>query len=385
MPAGVAHKTFHGANGSAEHFLVVTAPADGTWAEQLHAVEARYAEALNGAGLAPESAVFRRIFVSDVLNQAEDVQRSSLAQDAPDSPVAVSIIQQQPLPRAKIALFAYHLSSPSPIAKRRLSHRHVLVESGGLSHLWSTRLCAEATTGPASAQAQTRQVFEELSQALAGQGGTMRDHCLRTWIYLKDVDVFYHGMVKARTELFAHHGLTDRTHYIASTGIEGACAHRYDVVAMDAYSVLGLAPEQVSYLNDFGRMCPTRDYQVTFERGTRVAYADRAHFFISGTASIDREGRVVHLNDVVAQLGRALENVQALLRAGGADLADMMYLLVYLRDPSDHQAVRAYLDDRLPELPAVILHGAVCRPEWLIEVEGVAVADLPHPALPSFA
>ena len=385
MPAGAAYKVFHGANGTHEHFLVVLPPASGTWAEQLRAVEARYAEALDAAGLTPHSAVFRRVFVSDVLNQAADVQRSELAQDVGDSPVAVSIIQQQPLPGAKIALFAYHLAGPAPLAKRRLSRHHVLVESDGLRHLWSTRLCAGARNAAASSETQTQQVFEELSQALAGQGGTLRDHCLRTWIYLKDVDVFYDGMVEARTELFTRHGLTDQTHYIASTGIEGACAHQYDVVAMDAYSVLGLAPEQVSYLNDFGKMCPTRDYQVTFERGTRVAYADRAHFFISGTASIDREGRVVHRNDVVAQLGRALENVQALLRAGGADLSDMMYLLVYLRDPSDYQAVRAYLDDRLPDLPAVVLHGAVCRPEWLIEVEGVAVADLPHPALPSFA
>ena len=57
---------------------------------------------------------------------------------------------------------------------------------------------------------------------------------------------------------------------------------------MDAYSILDLASEQVSYLNDFDRLCPTTDYNVTFERVTRVAYADRSHHFISGTASIDR-------------------------------------------------------------------------------------------------
>lgn len=385
MPAGVARKAFHGANGGAEHFFVVSAPASGGWAEQLAAIETRYAEALSSAGLTPESAVFRRVFVSDALNQAPAVRRSSLGQDTPDDPVAVSIIQQQPLPGTKIELFAYHLTSPSPIAKRRLSRHHVLMECGGLSHLWSTRLCAGTENTASSSEAQTRQVFEELSRTLAGLGGALRDHCLRTWIYLKNVDVFYHGMVKARTELFARQGLTEQTHYIASTGIEGACAHQYDVVAMDAYSVLGLAPEQVSYLNDFGRMCPTRDYQVTFERGTRVAYADRAHFFISGTASIDRDGRVLHLNNVVAQLDRALENVQALLHAGGAGLADLMYLLVYLRDPADYPLIRLYLDERLPDLPAVVLQGAVCRPEWLVEVEGVAVADIPHPALPSFA
>ena len=76
-------------------------------------------------------------------------------------------------------------------------------------------------------------------------------------------------MVEARTELFARHGLTRETHYLASTGIEGSCSHRYDTVLMDAYSILGLAPQQVSYLNDFDRLCATKDYNVTFERGTR--------------------------------------------------------------------------------------------------------------------
>ncbi len=124
---------------------------------------------------------------------------------------------------------------------------------------------------------------------------------------------------------------------------------------------------------------------MTFERGTRVAYGDRAHCLISGTASIDAAGRVVHRGDVARQLDRALENVAALLADGGAGLDDLTHLLVYLRDPADHARVLAYLDERLPDLPTVILHGPVCRPEWLIEVEGVAVADIPHPALPPFA
>lgn len=385
MSTGVTHKTFYGAGSGAEHFIMVSAPPHGSWDDQLQAVEARYAQAVEDAKLPPESAVFRRIFVSDILNQAPAVERSSLVRETAGNPVAVSIIQQQPLPGAKVAMFAYHVAQPCPPAKRRLSRHHVLVESGDLRHLWSTRLCAGATDGPFSAEAQTQFVFGQLAQALDGQKGTLYDHCLRTWIYLKDVDVFYHGMVQARTELFARHGLTENTHYIASTGIEGACAHQYDVVALDAYSVLGLAPGQVSFLSDFGKMCATRDYKVTFERATRVAYADRAHFFISGTASIDRNGKVLHPSDVIAQLGRALENVEALLRSGGASLADMMYLLVYLRDFSDYHRVRAYFDDRMPGLPIAILLGAVCRPEWLIEVEGVAIADITHPALPSFA
>ena len=381
---GVATRSFKAATGESEHFISVEAPAGLSLAEQLDVVEEHYAAARNALGLAPETAIFRRIFVSDVMNQVAVVRHSGLFAEPSDGPVAVSIVQQPPLPDSKIALLAYHLESKTPIAKHCLSPKHVLIEKSGLAHLWSTRLCAGAYGSPASVVAQTREIFDDLINTLSSQGGTLRDHCVRTWIFLKDVDVFYQGMVESRSELFLQQGLTRDTHYIASTGIEGACAHRYDLVAMDAYSIIGLAPKQMSHLNDFDRLCETKDYNVTFERGTRIAYADRSHHFISGTASIDSAGRVVHPGDVLRQLDRALGNVDALLRSGSATLDDMMHFTVYLRDPTDFGRVDSYLSERFPQLPILIVQGAVCRPEWLIEVEGVAVVANDSPALPAF-
>ncbi|MGO9757514.1 MAG: Rid family hydrolase, partial [Roseiarcus sp.] len=178
--------------------------------------------------------------------------------------------------------------------------------------------------------------------------------------------------------------LSVRRNGLNDSGIEGACAHRYDLVAMDAYSSLDLDERQVSYLNDFERLCATKDYNVHFERGTRIAYADRAHHFISGTASIDKRGEVVHPGDALRQLDHAVDNVEALLRSGGARLGDLMHLIVYLRDPTDFARVEARLADRLPDLPTIIVEGAVCRPQWLVEVEGVAIAAHDAPTLPAF-
>lgn len=386
MPAqtGAMARTFRGGNGDAEHFLAITAPPYLGLAAQIEAIELEYAKARDALGLAPETAVFRRIFVSDVMNQAAAVKRSSLVADNESGPVAVSVVQQAPLPGAKLALFAYHVESGRPIVKSRLSPHHMLVEKSGVGHLWSTSLCATADSGPAATAAQTREVFDALIKTLTARGGTLRNNCVRTWIYLKDVDVFYQEMVESRRALFADEGLTANTHYLASTGIEGACAHRYDVVAMDAYSVLGLQQRQVSYLNDFERLCATKDYGVTFERGTRVGYADRAHHFISGTASIDCAGQVVHRGDVLRQLDHALDNVDALLRSGGGALDDLMHLTVYLRDPGDFAVISAELAQRLPDVPRVVVQAAVCRPDWLVEVEGVAVTNHSDDGMPVF-
>ncbi len=381
---GVSFRSFRGSSGSTEHYITIEPPGNLSLARQIDAVSQRYAEALQTLRLPPESAIFRRIYLSDAANQAAVLRDSALFQEPMDSPVAVAMVQQPPLPDAKVALLAYHVESPEPVVKTKLSPEQMIVEMGGLGHLWSTRLCATKNTEVISTADQTREVFGRLIDTLSARGATLSDNCVRTWIYVKDVDVFYQELVEARTELFQQQGLTRDTHYIASTGIEGSCSHRYDTVLMDAYSVLGLKPEQVSFLNDFDRLCATKDYNVTFERGTRIAYADRTHHFISGTASIDTAGQVVHRGDVRRQLDRAVENVDALLRSGGARVEDMSHFLVYLRDPSDYSLIEGCLAERFPDVPRLILRGAVCRPEWLVEVEGIAIAPHNAPALPRF-
>jgi enamine deaminase RidA (YjgF/YER057c/UK114 family) len=381
---GFVSREFVSASGARECYLSIDVAPDLVFADQLEALRVAYAAAKAEMGLSPGSAIFRRIFLSDAMNQAERVRVSELMAAPDEGPVAVSIVQQPPAHGAKLALLAYHVERDAPVVKRTLGHHHTLVEMGGLRHLWSTRMCAAADVGPASAADQTREVFHDLIGALAAQGGTLRDDCVRTWLYIRDVDVFYQDMVKSRAQIFKREGLTGDTHFIASTGIEGACAHHYDLVAMDAYSVLGLAQGQISYLNDFDHLCATKDYGVTFERATRVAYGDRAHIFMSGTASIDGEGWVVHPGDVLRQLDRALENVDALLGAGEMQLADLTHLIVYLRDRGDYCAVRDRLGERFPSLPLQIVQGPVCRPEWLIEVEGIAAKAIQRPGLPAF-
>ncbi len=384
-PNSVRIRSFAGAHGNSEHYITVEAPAGLPFAAQLEFVEQRYAAAIHALGLSEASAMFRRIHLSDILNQTAAVRASRLSDHNEQYPVAVSLVQQAPMSGAKIALLAHHVEDAEQHPRQRQNDGQIVFHRHGLQHLWSTQLCAGSdSVPPTPADQQTTLVFDQLTDALARLDGTLLDHCVRTWIYLKDVDVYYKDMVESRIRLFNQHGLTRDTHYIASTGIEGACSHRADLIMMDAYSIVGLQPQQMSWLNDFDRLCSAGDYNVTFERGTRIAWRDRSHHFISGTASIDTAGEVVHPGDVLQQLDVALENVDALLRSGGSTLDDMMYLLVYLRDPSDHQAVRARLTERLPNLPIVIVQGPVCRPEWLIEIEGIAIAAERNPTLPEF-
>ncbi len=49
---------------------------------------------------------------------------------------------------------------------------------------------------------------------------------------------------------------------------------------------------------------------------------------------------------------------------------------VYLRDIADFQCVNEYMKRRFPNIPFIIVEARVCRPEWLIEVEGVALGTI---------
>ena len=102
--------------------------------------------------------------------------------------------------------------------------------------------------------------------------------------------------------------------------------------------------------------------------------------FISGTASIDNKGRIVHPKDVLKQTHRMWENVEALLNEAGCSYDEVMEMVVYLRDPSDYAVVSKLYQERFPNKPYVIVLAPVCRPGWLVEMECMAVKNQENPA-----
>ena len=121
-------------------------------------------------------------------------------------------------------------------------------------------------------------------------------------------------------------------------------------------------------------LSPTHLYRVAFERGTRVVYGDRSHYFISGTASIDAKGNIVHPGNVARQTVRTLDNIRALMERNGGSLSALKQAVVYLRDWADRDLVRrALMDSPLAGVPHLLLKAPVCRPGWLVEIDGIAV------------
>jgi enamine deaminase RidA (YjgF/YER057c/UK114 family) len=76
--------------------------------------------------------------------------------------------------------------------------------------------------------------------------------------------------------------------------------------------------------------------------------------------------------------------MEALLHNAGAELSDLMHCVVYLRDHGDYEPVRAGLQERLGDVPMIMAVAPVCRPGWLVEVEGTALIDVSRPEFAAF-
>ena len=341
---------------------------------QLDELAARVDAWLHPVGGQQLRLVQARVYLSDIANwmpalTAHPLYAACLSQ------AAVSVVGQPPLGGAKVALQLCALPAASSAARRE---GDVFVfESGNVTFLWQSVRFSAADVAGLDAAAQTRLAFSRHVQVLARRGWTLAGQCLRTWLYVRDIDRNYAGVVAGRNAVFAEEGLTRATHFIASTGIGGETDEAAAVVAVDFLSAAGPGLGPVTYLQAPDYLNPTYEYGVAFERATAVGFDWGRMVLLSGTASIDKTGACVHRGDVLTQTGRLLLNMEKLLEAGGASLSDLLYIVVYLRDVSDTVAVARYMSLRFPRLPVLITEGRVCRPEWLVEMEGVAAVPVP--------
>jgi len=187
-----------------------------------------------GARLRPDSVVFRRLFTSDLLNQADELAASPLAGSETRSggrllgaPAAADRASWRCWPTTS------RTATTSPSAA---DPRHLLVEKRGRRHLWSTRLCIAPPSPRPPRRPRPRGVPG--TRGRARRPGRAARRPLRAHLALharRGCILPRHG--EARRCLFAEHGLTRQT-----TTPPAPASRRLRssvrLVAMDAYSAL---------------------------------------------------------------------------------------------------------------------------------------------------
>lgn len=346
-----------------DKYIILSPEAKGSFNDRLNFLYLKLGNYLDTEKLENRTLQYCKVFLSDAQNQIKELEESLLYLEFLNG-TNLTIVEQTPLNGSKVSLLIKTTDDATPI----------------LFH--SLRLTEEEAKGKDSYE-QTRMLFDRYLKTIESTDMTMECNLVRTWIYVTNIDVNYQGVVEARNDIFDNEGLTADTHYIASTGIGGATPVRHAAVAIDFLTVPNIKEEDKKYLQALEHLNPTHEYGVAFERGTRLTLPThplhpegsqqfKQQFFISGTASIDKNGDVVYEGDIVRQTGRLLENIGALLKDGDATMNDIRYFIIYLRDITDYHTVEILMNQFYPQIPHIIVEAKVCRPGWLIEMECIA-------------
>jgi 2-iminobutanoate/2-iminopropanoate deaminase len=98
--------------------------------------------------------------------------------------------------------------------------------------------------------------------------------------------------------------------------------------------------------------------------------------FVSGCVALDEHGKVVGEGDVVAQARQVFVNIGLVLAAAGASFADVAKVTTFLVDIDDRariNPVRQEFFGAARPASTLVEVSALVLPEFLIEVEAVAV------------
>jgi len=319
-----------------------------------------------------------RIFVADpgaietvLAARAEAYRVAGVARP----PIASIVAQPPAAPGIPFDVLAHALPAPGSAAPRRIEGLPTGVEgmeshAGGARRIVLTGITGGEPSDRLDFEAQAARLFARASSCLMREGIAFRQ-VARTWIFLAAIDRDYAALNRARRAFFE---ASDVRPAPASTGIGGRPAADGRLVALDLIAFAGL-PSDAMHPLSAPTMNEAPSYGSDFSRGFEVRLADRRLLFVSGTASIDRRGEVLHPGDIEAQADRMLQNVDRLLHAAGAGFDRLTHAVTYVKRAEDAPAVAAasaragFPDD----LPHVVCVAEVCRAEWLCEMEAYAV------------
>jgi reactive intermediate/imine deaminase len=98
--------------------------------------------------------------------------------------------------------------------------------------------------------------------------------------------------------------------------------------------------------------------------------------YVSGHISQDADGNIVGEDDMTAQTRQVFANIEAVLAEAGATMEDVVKITTYITDMTrypEFSAVRAEIFPNAGMASATVACPELVRPEFLVEVETIAV------------
>ena len=113
----------------------------------------------------------------------------------------------------------------------------------------------------------------------------------------------------------------------------------------------------------------------TYAQAVKVT-AGQTILYLSGQVAYDDRGNAAHSGDFKAQARAVLQALKAQVEAGGGTMASIVKVNTYLTDirhRADYAAIREEFFGKKMPASTLVAVAALAQPEFLIEVEAVAV------------
>lgn len=284
-----------------------------------------------------------------------------------DWPVTRLTLDADPMP-ASTQLYALR---GCPVEYLRCNGRPV----ASVFHRGGTRWCRIGNVRPEDGSKppteQAREVFEQLLRIL-DEADLELDDLVRTWFYLDDILLWYGGFNRVRNDFFTRHGVYDGL-IPASTGI-GRTNAAGRALAAEALVIACGSGQTRRRAVASPAQCAALKYGSSFSRAVEVIEQNHRRVYVSGTASLDNEGRTICKEDFEGQLDVTLQAVEKILNSRGMQWADTVRAIAYAPRPRDMAALQRRIEPL--ELPVAVVLAVVCRDDLLFELELDAIRDI---------
>jgi len=229
---------------------------------------------------------------------------------------------------------------------------------------------------PPSATEQAQSMFRRTDKLL-NAAGLAYQNVTCTRIYIRRLLEWYDEFNGVRTPFYRKVGVMDSQGPFtvpSSTGIQGKMSDECECV-MDVTAVSTGDETRSPFVTLHNPLQnEATAYGSSFARGSRVQLRGVHYIIVSGTASINEEGKSIHVGDAQGQTRRTMDNFESILRVGGGQLSDLCRVVWFCKDPSHASVVREEMRRRgWPDFPYVMAHADVCRKDLLVEVDGMAL------------
>lgn len=231
---------------------------------------------------------------------------------------------------------------------------------------------------------QTCRMFDKTERILRQYSGSYRN-VIRTWIYLDKILDWYKEFNIIRNAKYQEFGFipkqpgeveTEQIYLPASTGILGTNPEKAAAI-MDVLAVIP-GPESRIKINQTSGVKQKSPfwYGSAFSRAMNINEPESTTILLSGTASIDEQGRTVYIGDTNLQIQKTIEVINALLKESKESISinDICTATVFLKKSEDFEIYKKTAEEcGLTGLPTVCVVADVCRDDLLFELDATIV------------